>query len=722
MIEFYATSGTDALKGEAVNNPRASSLSIFDWDLKGRPVSLTTGDGSKTFSTERLFSLNSFNFDAATDILLKRAVGYSAGLIDYFFRGKLEVEGKGDDQILVTNATKEAMRGDFGLYYDDAKDVRYPVVITACKVGDVDIAVEGGKCKGAELAAANPNPGTPLQVTFTQPTDPAPKAQDAFTLVFAGDLGEEKASDGNVGAVVGKSLNAPNSGALYLLGLDRLRRRVLLKADQTGTREVEPGEFHPLRALLILDNTGRSLTTSYMSKQVAFTRHAFGYSYETLAANVGEYSQSDGTRLSGWVKSKVPGAIMQGDFLQTSGVSWKAKSPDPLVGEFIFTIPYVNISYNNYYLSEDNLQYFRTFKDPAGNSQTMLGSIPLPKPSWGPGYYLFRNPRSVFISEDGLTLSGFTESLDFDRLGTATTKSVAAAYDLKISLAEVPTLSFVKSMDSVASFARENQTSDKRTNGNPISVTLPCDPARPELTGTPSTRDYSSQISEKYDNKTFVGYFNGALRSVRSMDNAVRLATIHIDYLLIYGDCSPIWRHGFDRGKATDYLRWDRSVQFADNTIDRTAWDYTIRDVNLTGPWGGITFTTMPPGYLGGTPNPNNGTWDITYQGQPNPTVTRNTIPLPGGNTESFTPLFVTDRSVDAIYTSTKVYGWQAGYAPVKFRNEVLTGKSIVVDASPLGEVFLATTDLSVVVHEPKRGPKVVIPPTVTQLLAAIWM
>ncbi len=37
------------------------------------------------------FSLNYMNYDAAADLLLPRAVAYSAGLIDYFFRGQLEI-------------------------------------------------------------------------------------------------------------------------------------------------------------------------------------------------------------------------------------------------------------------------------------------------------------------------------------------------------------------------------------------------------------------------------------------------------------------------------------------------------------------------------------------------------------------------------------------------------------------------------------------------------
>jgi hypothetical protein len=37
------------------------------------------------------YSLNYINYDAAADLLLPRAVAYSAGLIDYFFRGQMEI-------------------------------------------------------------------------------------------------------------------------------------------------------------------------------------------------------------------------------------------------------------------------------------------------------------------------------------------------------------------------------------------------------------------------------------------------------------------------------------------------------------------------------------------------------------------------------------------------------------------------------------------------------
>ena len=78
-MEFFATDVVDNLNPAASGvNARASTLSIFDQDLapKGK----------------RLFALNRFNFNAAYPHLIPKAVGYSAGLIDYFFRGRLETE------------------------------------------------------------------------------------------------------------------------------------------------------------------------------------------------------------------------------------------------------------------------------------------------------------------------------------------------------------------------------------------------------------------------------------------------------------------------------------------------------------------------------------------------------------------------------------------------------------------------------------------------------
>ena len=77
-IEFYGTNVVDSHNpANSGVNPRASTLSIFDQDLKSQG--------------KKLFALNRFNFEATYPFLIPKAVAYSAGLIDFFFRGRLEI-------------------------------------------------------------------------------------------------------------------------------------------------------------------------------------------------------------------------------------------------------------------------------------------------------------------------------------------------------------------------------------------------------------------------------------------------------------------------------------------------------------------------------------------------------------------------------------------------------------------------------------------------------
>lgn len=77
-MTFISTPFEDRYVSAMGRNPRAATYSIFTRDLSLR-------------SLLRRYSLNRFNFDAAQAILLPRAVGYSAGLLDFFFRGRLEI-------------------------------------------------------------------------------------------------------------------------------------------------------------------------------------------------------------------------------------------------------------------------------------------------------------------------------------------------------------------------------------------------------------------------------------------------------------------------------------------------------------------------------------------------------------------------------------------------------------------------------------------------------
>jgi hypothetical protein len=79
-IDFIGTPVTDNYRSAASGfNPRTSSYSLFDADLAQA-------------GQQKTFSLNRFNFNEHQKFLIPRAVAYSAGLIDYFFRGNLGAE------------------------------------------------------------------------------------------------------------------------------------------------------------------------------------------------------------------------------------------------------------------------------------------------------------------------------------------------------------------------------------------------------------------------------------------------------------------------------------------------------------------------------------------------------------------------------------------------------------------------------------------------------
>src|SRR5574337_397641 len=61
--------------------------------------------------------------------LIPRAVGYSAGLLNYFFRGKIDMTSDPDNpgKYVIQNLSNENMSGTFELYYDDINDNRVKV-------------------------------------------------------------------------------------------------------------------------------------------------------------------------------------------------------------------------------------------------------------------------------------------------------------------------------------------------------------------------------------------------------------------------------------------------------------------------------------------------------------------------------------------------------------------------------------------------------------------
>src|ERR1051326_5366108 len=139
--------------------------------------------------------------------LLPRAAGYASTLLDYFFRGKLDVTLIGADatdpsvvRISGTNASTEALDGGMlGLYADDASGARTMLA-----------ALDDASVVGVDA-------GDPvLSARFRVPVD-----AERFVAVYKGALGGES---GSPGAVIGKVLGGVRVEQIFNNGVTwRLR-------------------------------------------------------------------------------------------------------------------------------------------------------------------------------------------------------------------------------------------------------------------------------------------------------------------------------------------------------------------------------------------------------------------------------------------------------------------------------------------------------------------
>ena len=134
-------------------------------------------DGSPRLQRLFLGFDDSCNQDYAAK-LIPKAVGYSAGMLKYFFRGKLEAECV-DGGLEITNLSQESLYdGSFELYYDSSDGNRKRIDI----ISGADVA---------ELATDDK-----ATIYFDPPTDFG--EDEGYVIVYRGGLGNE------TDAVVGK--------------------------------------------------------------------------------------------------------------------------------------------------------------------------------------------------------------------------------------------------------------------------------------------------------------------------------------------------------------------------------------------------------------------------------------------------------------------------------------------------------------------------------------
>jgi hypothetical protein len=180
-VMFFANNFSDPITGGALRNERMTTLSLFDRELERKQEPL-------------VFTLNRYNVEAQAAFLVPRAVGYSAGLLDYFFRGRLKgvmtrVEGPSGAffsppytvQFRLTNESTEEMEGTFGLYSED---------------------LDGNVVKLKEWNPLTLAAGEGQDLSFSVPNGFAAVKQ--FMVVFQGRLGLEE------GAVAGNLVGPPD--------------------------------------------------------------------------------------------------------------------------------------------------------------------------------------------------------------------------------------------------------------------------------------------------------------------------------------------------------------------------------------------------------------------------------------------------------------------------------------------------------------------------------
>jgi hypothetical protein len=222
LVTFFPSYVDDQFRsgdGPSVH-PYAASASIFDPEFN-------------SYSGQRLRTVNRFTFAKDHQYLIPRAVAYSAGLINYFFRGQLEVKAS-DDGVYAIVDNSPANLGTNGCgtpcgfrkvklkvrnttpndeMINDAANMGTLVVVAKfhlnnCFQSDLSGEFEaagyrGAFCRSTDefVAVSNPNKvltvgrAFPAQATeFTFPSDsPIPiNATDLFLqVVYSGTLGSE---------------------------------------------------------------------------------------------------------------------------------------------------------------------------------------------------------------------------------------------------------------------------------------------------------------------------------------------------------------------------------------------------------------------------------------------------------------------------------------------------------------------------------------------------
>ena len=231
-VDYGGNTIQDLNTGETIVNDRLTAFSVFDFEAQQQ-------------LGERVFSINDFTMESAANILVRRAVGYSAGLLDYFFRGQLHV-------MLLVPAT-DVLSTNFGNENDTGPDIDTISLFVQNRStlngqiepignGTLTLMYSYQNSLGSTLygtAGSVVVPGIPhvldassFSILFSLPQPIPHTASDlTYYLTFRGQLGNE------ADAVIGKAIKAP---MLHNVSPEKVVEgtMITLTGDQLGFSEV----------------------------------------------------------------------------------------------------------------------------------------------------------------------------------------------------------------------------------------------------------------------------------------------------------------------------------------------------------------------------------------------------------------------------------------------------------------------------------------------------
>jgi len=230
QVDYVRNVVEDFYTQNSFTNDKLAAFSVFNFV-------------SKELLNKPVYSVNNSTIKSAASILVPRAVGYSAGVLDYFFRGDLDAHLINNTQFVITNESfsAEDMDGTFTLYYDDKDGVRKPV-------------------EGASGTFSLPFPSDSAPLTLTAPTDAQEPGK--YILVFNGQIGAEQ------NAIAGKVVDLSVQHVFIIqdsLALNSTPSEESLPADpniylQEGAQKIWPTDHQVLTGRFVTHGTIKSIS------------------------------------------------------------------------------------------------------------------------------------------------------------------------------------------------------------------------------------------------------------------------------------------------------------------------------------------------------------------------------------------------------------------------------------------------------------------------------